>query len=132
MSDHAISNAKGWLSEIVALVAALKAAEAADDHEAVDAKRQEIEEGPLSLQIRNGWYTPGDPDKGGPAEFELLLSTGGPALRVVGELDEHAQPWGTPRLQWQDWGTPWTDYHETTDEDDEALSAYAACFYFGE
>lgn len=96
-----------------------------------DEIREEIEQSPLSVQVRGGWYSPGDEDKGGsPEEFEILLSTGGPALRMIGDLDDYGQP-DNPRLQWQDWGTPWTD-HETTTEEDEALEEFAGCFYFGE
>lgn len=94
--------------------------------------RREIEESALSVQVRGSWYNPGDPDKGGSAEeFEILLSTGGPALRIIGQLDDYGQVYGEPRLQWQDWGTPWTD-HDTSTEEDKAIAEFAGCFYFGE
>lgn len=50
----------------------------------------------------------------------VLLSTGGPALRIIGGLDEYGQP-NEPRLQWQDWGTPWTDHHISEESEREAL-----------
>ncbi|USN15623.1 hypothetical protein KIKIMORA_05050 [Brevundimonas phage vB_BpoS-Kikimora] len=98
-----------------------------------DAVRQEIIESVLSVQVRDGWRDPGprDPeDRDGAEEFQILLSTGGPALRLRGELGT----WGDPsnaRLQYQDWGTPWTDY-PTSYEEDEAIRTWLGAFYFGE
>jgi hypothetical protein len=131
-TNHAIENAKGWTASIVELVEKLNLARDEDDSDKIEEIEQEIHEGPLSLQVRGGWYQPGDESKGGGAEeFELLLSTGGPALRLIGELDEYGQPFGKVRLQWQDWFTPWTE-HETTTDENVALYTYANCFYFGE
>jgi hypothetical protein len=163
MSDHAISNAKNWLSDIVEMVTDLAEAEKSDEiecgqcegtgttqsasngkdeecpvcdgsgyiarEEDADSIRDRIQEGPLSLQVRTGWHQPGEDAK--PEEFELLLSTGGPALRLIGELDQ-GQPYGTLRLEWQDWGTPWTPLYDTSPAEDAALFAYAGCFYFGD
>jgi hypothetical protein len=95
-----------------------------------DAVRERIQESVLSVEVRSAWYNPGDPDcrDMAPEEFQILLTTGGPALRLCGELDEHCQPTRAV-LQFQDWGTPWTDYY-TGDMD--TLLAFASCFYFGE
>lgn len=90
---------------------------------------QRIHEDPLSLDVRSDWYAPGDSDKGGaPSEFRLLLGTGGPAVRIIGELNEHGEP-TSATLQTQDWFTQWTDYREA---DEEMLLTYCRCFYFGE
>ncbi len=59
--------------------------------------------------------------------FELLLCTGGPAVRIMGELDEHGEP-DRAWLEVQDWGTPWTEYYETGVG--ELCLKYAQCFYF--
>jgi hypothetical protein len=139
--NHAISNARGWLATICEAMDAFKALEEGDAESVtldgdtfddLDDLRQRIEEGPLSIQVRGGWHTPGDPDGSKAEEYEILLSTGGPALRIIGELDEYCQPYGTPQLQWQDWFKPWTDYNETTTEEDESLALYVRQFYFGE
>jgi hypothetical protein len=93
--------------------------------------RERIQEDALSLEVRSDWYSPGadaDDDARKPAEFCLLLTTGGPAVRIVGDLDEHGEP-SRPRLQVQDWGKPWTEY---LDADSAVLLAYCQCFYFGE
>ena len=60
-------------------------------------------------------------------KFEILLTTGGPAVRIMGELDggEPCRAW----LETQDWGTPWAQYFPA---DQGTLLAYARCFYFGE
>jgi hypothetical protein len=98
----------------------------AGEFENADQVRERIEEGPLSVQVRSGWYSPGSEDTT-PEEFEILLSTGGPALRIIGDLDR-GQP-ERPRLQYQDWGTPWTELH---DVDRDKLQTWCACFYFGD
>lgn len=97
-----------------------------------DEANERIQQDPLSLQVRSGWYTPGnrsDSSDHEPAEeFEILLSTGGPATRIIGELDESGEP-TRARLQAQDWGTVWTDYVQA---DQDTLLSYCRCFYFGE
>jgi hypothetical protein len=101
--------------------------EAAGDCESQDDARQRIEEDPLSLEVRSDWHSPGtDSDD---TEFCLLLGTGGPAVRIIGELD-HGQP-TKATLQTQDWFTPWTDV-DTSNEDDDALLTYCQVFYFGD
>ena len=165
MSDHAISNAKGWLETIIEETTALREAEESDTiecgqcegtgetqsasnledeecpvcdgtgeidrEEDADTIRERIEQGPLSVEVRGGWHSPGSEVGRKPDEYRILLTTGGPALQLVGDLDEYAEPYGTPRLQWQDWGTPWSDYI-TNEEQDKALDFYARLFWFGE
>ena len=82
----------------------------------------QMRETPLSLEVRSGWTDPGE--KPEPAEFRLLLSWGGPALRLVGSLTDS---YGADNcsLQHQDWGTPWTHLPTTADE-------YAALEWFAE
>ena len=92
-----------------------------------DDARQRIEEDPLSVQVRSDWHEPGDQDP--PQEYMILLCTGGPATRIIGDLDEHGEP-ESAKLQYQDWFTAWTVYPLTDDEEDYLLD-YARCFYFG-
>jgi len=99
---------------------------AAGDCESREDAEQRIQEDPLSLEVRTGWYTPGGEAE--VEEFNILLSTGGPAVRILGELSG-----GEPRrayLQVQDWFTPWTDYIEPGTAD--TILTYAQQFYFGE
>lgn len=92
-----------------------------------EAVRERIQESPLSVEVRDDWRSPGD-DSGGPVEFKILLSTGGPALRIMGELDGNNEP-SRAWLEYQDWGTPWTQYF---DVEQSTLLAFCQCFYFGE
>lgn len=93
--------------------------------------RERIQEGPLSVEVRSPWYTPGaDEYSRNPEDFRILLSTGGPALQIRGELSEHGEPtraW----LEYQDWGTPWTEYHGDGCSHDDLLT-YCKQFFFGE
>jgi len=94
-----------------------------------DECRERIAESPLSVEVRSDWHTPGDEDAAQPAEYMILLSTGGPALRIVGDLSQHCEP-TSARLEYQDWGTPWTEYI-VTGSDHYALMTFVGCFYFG-
>lgn len=99
--------------------------EARGEAEDFDDAQQRISEDPLEVTVREGWHEPGAECE--PGEFCILLTTGGPAVRIMGELDN-----GHPTrayLQVQDWGTPWTDYLEA---DSDVLLTYAQQFYFGE
>lgn len=99
----------------------------AGDCEDQDAARQRIEEDALSVEVRSDWH--GLNETLEPAEFCILICTGGPAVRIIGELNQHREPCSA-RLQYQDWGTPWTELLEGVDHD--ALIDYASVFYFGE
>lgn len=130
MSDnHARSSAIATFKSILDAVSAL------DTPEKYDEASEEIQNMPLSVSIRSGWYAPGSADNA-PEEFEILLSTGGPACRIHGTLDDHAEPISA-ELQHQDWGTPWTFCYPNGDEvaDDidveETLLTFARQFYYG-
>lgn len=99
-----------------------------DLQESAENVRERIQGSPLSVQVRSGWRSPGD-DHGDPEEFEILLSTGGPALRIRGELGEHNQP-SRAWLEYQDWGTGWTEYHGEGLEH-SSLMTFCQQFYFG-
>ena len=87
--------------------------------------RQRIQEDPLSVEVRSDWASPGEELTAG--EFQILLCTGGPAVRIMGELNrgEPCRAW----LEYQDWGTPWTHYFGA---DSDTLCRYASFFFFGE
>jgi len=94
-----------------------------------DSARQAIEEDPLSVQLRSGWYSPGE--ESGAEEYEILLCTGGPACRITGDLGNFSQP-DRARIEYQDWFTPWIELVDITSEEREALLTYARVFYYGE
>ena len=89
---------------------------------------EQCREQPLSVQIRGGWYKPGDESE--PEEYEILLATGGPAVRITGNLGSYNKP-ADADIQGQDWFTPWESI-ETTSADDDALLWFASLFYYGE
>lgn len=151
--SHAEQNAEGWSDEITAawkafgfcveggegkyLSTEAKAVlkELGYDGTNRDAVAESIEdsmrEAPLSVDIREGWHSPGQSASMEPTEFQILLTTGGPALRIMGELDQ----WSQPARCWfeiQDWGTPWTRYYSRSAERATALRWFASLFYYGE
>lgn len=113
----AISNAE--------LVELLELEEIAQNFTGPDDVERAIDEHPLSVEVRSGWTTPGEELKA--EEFCILLCTGGPAVRIIGELDYCGEPvraW----IEYQDWGTPWTQFFGA---DQSVLVSYAGRFFFG-
>lgn len=122
--NHGLEQAKAQMASIKEMVEILEATE--DDETAREKAETTIQEDPLSVEVRSDWVGDGSPLT--PAEYNILLSYGGPAVRIIGELDDNFEP-ETARLEYQDWGTPWTEYREA---DEVALLAYARCFYFAD
>lgn len=121
-----VRNQVGFSSDEADELAELTESATVDGERMEDAgqARERIHESILSVQVRSGW---GDPGADMVAEeFEILLTTGGPGLRIMGELDEHNEP-SRARLEYQDWGTPWTQYFNV---EQSTLLAFARCFYF--
>jgi hypothetical protein len=102
------------------------------DGESFDDLRDDLQtrvsEDPLSVEVRSDWHTPGWDS--GATEYAILLSTGGPACRIIGDLDSYGQPCSAT-LQFQDWYQPWQD-SPSADYDEDALIWYAQQFYYGE
>jgi hypothetical protein len=130
--NHAYDSADNWLTAIRELVANLQAAYDADARDgaqdAIDDTAQAIYEAPLSVEVRSDWH---DPVRVAVSvEYQILLSFGGPSVRITGDLDGDAQP-DTARLEYQDWGTPWTPY-ALTDEEREDVLTFAQQFHYGD
>ena len=123
-TDRAFDQAKAQLESIIEMVAALNTQ---DDDFVQEETRQAIQDDPLSVEVRSGWTILEAPLE--PAEYTILLCTGGPAVRIIGTLGRYQEP-DDARLEYQDWGIPWTPYPTTT-EDEDALVEYARQFYFG-
>jgi len=112
-------------SSITERIQALRQAEESGDYSLVEEARSVIEQ-VLSVEIRSGWVAALTLEGAEPEEYKILLATGGPGVRIVGDLDQ-----GQPRsatLQVQVWLTPWTDHRC----DEEILLEFASCFNFGE
>ena len=98
--------------------------EAAGDCENEEEAQQRIDGDPLSIEL-GGWWTPGaDPEA---TEYRILLGTGGPAVRIVGDLGQCNEP-NSARLEVQDWFKPWTEYPC----DEGVLLSYVSRLYLGE
>jgi hypothetical protein len=107
--------------ELAELIAAAGECESREDAE------QRIQEDPLSIEVRSGWTLLSEPLEA--EEFNILLSTGGPAVRIRGELSGNGNGPSRAWLEVQDWFTPWTQYFGASQD---VLLTYARCFYFGD
>lgn len=122
--QRAKSQALAEYKSIKDMMERLTSAKDDDEREEIE---QEIHESPLEVSVRGGWHGIGEEEEE-PQEYLILLSTGGPAVRITGELSR-GEP-STARLEYQDWFTPWVYVHEPSVEE-EVLLDYARQFYFG-
>ena len=135
-NQHAKDNAAAWWQTIQEQVAALdEAREASYDDLAADVAREAILESVLDVCVRGGWRAPGTRDDEPPEEYYVLLTTGGPALRIYGRLGSFNEPDLDPILQWQDWGALWSDWWPEGSADipyKDILRRWLEPFYFGD
>ena len=131
--EHARQQAKALLESIVEMMAALERArhDGPASYEGEELEADDLEERarelPLSVLVRSGWSAPGGNLIA--AEYEVLLCTGGPAVRIRGELSEYGEP-TTASLEAQDWFIPWEPV-AVTEEEGEFLLAFVTLFWFG-
>ena len=131
--EHARQQARAHLQSIVELMTAIESARLgglvlyADEWLSFDELEERAHELPLSVLVRSAWSEPGSELQ--QVEYEILLCTGGPAVRIRGDLSEHCEP-TSARLEAQDWFVPWEAQPTTTDED-WALVEFALLFWFG-
>src|SRR5260370_40566108 len=58
-----------------------------------ESRERIMSEGALEVSVRSDWYSAGGTqDDASPVEYRILLGTGGPVNRSVGELHQHGQP----------------------------------------
>ena len=106
------------------------------DLERLDAIREEdgdpFEEfGDVLLELKFGavWQA-GETDRQ-PSRFWALIGTGGPAMRIVGEINQYGEPEDC-RLEVQDWFQPWTDFETAAQVDLDAWAQDVAGVYWCE
>lgn len=87
-----------------------------------------ITENALEVCVRSDWHSPGDGDSNKPSEYYILLCTGGPAVRIIGGLNQYGEP-DSATLEYQDWGTPWEPFYPA---EESVLLEYSRYFFFGE
>ena len=95
-----------------------------------DTAREAIIDDVLSVEVRTDWHTVGAVEAAKPTHYKILLCWGGPAVQIVGTLDDSNQP-DSAALQYQDWFTEWMDY-SLTDEEEQMVMKYAQQCYFDE
>ena len=137
---HAITNARGQLESIKELYREYQEAESNDDYEAQEILREQAQEEALSVEFRSGWTH--DLNDMKPEQFKILLSTGGPACQIIGDLNQYQEAiYYSIKIQYQDWGTPWeslqlnshyANQNSNITPDREALEWFCRCYYFGE
>ena len=131
--NHALNNAIGHIESIVENYEKLSYLEnlnptTMEQEVEIEQIRESILNTPLSIQVRSGWTSLNESFE--PKEFNILLSWGGPSLRIIGDLNEYKEP-ENPVLQFQDWFTKWEDL-EINRQQYDALVWYCSQFYFGE
>ena len=135
-TETSLAQAYAQLESIKEMVDELETAERSNDgsgYSAIEDAEHAIHESALSVQVRSGWHVPSEVLRFEAAEYEILLCTGGPAVRIVGELNQDGEP-VTATLEHQHWFTPWTrvDLRASTVLNAEGVMlTYANQFYFG-
>lgn len=124
-TERSESQAIAQMESIAGMIRTMRDAVEKNDDNAREEAEQAIHEDPLEVSVRSEWVSPGESLTA--REYLILLCTGGSAVRIVGDLNRYGEP-TSAKLEHQDWGTPWTTYHQA---DEEILLEYARCFYFG-
>ena len=134
--NHALNNAKGHIESIVEdyeKVSYLESLNPTTQEQEliIEETTQSILDSALSIEFRSGWYSSlyDRVRLGEPAEFKILLTWGGPALRIIGEIENYYAV--NPKLQYQNWFEPWIDL-EITESQEKALNWFCNKFYFGD
>lgn len=115
-TEHAKRSAVAYMEEITEMANTLS-------HDEFYEKAMEM---PLSVEYRSSWQpvnTQLVPD-----EFQILLCWGGPAVRIVGDI-YMGEP-RSARLEYQDWGTEWTQLYIDADREQPLLDRFCNCFLF--
>ena len=138
-TDGAEQQARAHLDSIAAIMAAIEAAEKSSDGEATyegevydpDSLRAMAQGFALAVSVTDSSYSPGDPDRGEPERYEILLCVGGPSVRIVGQLGPDCEP-ANAGIEYRRWFASWIMYRDTTAAEDATLEAFARLFWFGE
>lgn len=112
--NRAQEQAQLQLNSIQDMLKRLELARATDNDDDIELVTGEIENDALAINVTK--------------YYEILLCTGGPAVRITGILDEHEVP-SSVRLEYQDWFTRWIEY-PLNDKQETALLEYANHYYF--
>ena len=126
------SSAASRLSHIIDLHTSFLEKEFYEEGEDCEQIEEEVHEMPLSVEVRSDWYSQLTTAIPTPSEFRILLSTGGPAVQIVGEISHHGEP-ECIKVEYQDWFLPWKALPNFDDNRvAKALEWFCSRFYFGE
>ena len=125
--NNAYNQAIAQMESISEMIRSYREAQEIECYAVMEAVEDEIMNDPLEISVRSLWMPLGMPME--VDEVRILLCTGGPAVQIVGDLDEHGGIYGQPRLEYQDWFTPWTNCPLTDDQRKDLLD-YCAMFNF--
>ena len=128
MSKHSEQQAQAQYEYIAELIERIHDAQASDDNKNLESVQHENWENPLSVLVRADWQQLNDVLE--ITEFQILLCTGGPAVKIEGELDQYHQP-ESCRLYHQDWFEQWEEWPQDSDQE-AILLEYCQQFYFGD
>lgn len=106
------------------LVELLREARQRNDDRALDCAFDGIHASALRVEVRSAWMPIGVALVS--AEFRLTLRGCGASVRLIGILDQYAEP-AKARLQYRSWRTTWTDW---TGAHEAQLLEYARAFAF--
>jgi len=123
-ATQAEMNKLGWGDEMQAELEELE--DDADGCTNLDDAERALLESALDVGVRSGWTNPAE--KLEASEFMILLSTGGPSVRIVGELDAHGIP-DRAWIEYCNWGITWRELCAITSEERELILAYCQHFF---
>ena len=123
--DHGLEAARSQFEKIAGLVLALQSADVFARQDA----EERIHGDALEVMIRSSWHAPGRDGVDVPIEYCILLCTGGPVVRIVGDLNKYGEP-VSARIEHQDWFNPFEIWVGNCGSVEKILLAYARCFNF--
>lgn len=132
-TEHRAGNA--WrqagheLLEIMRLWQQSQRHERAGNNQMADVIRTKCLEYAAGTSVRSGWVD--SPDAMSAEYFRIELAGGGPCVRITGSLDRYNDPCD-PKLEYQDWGTPWLEFRLLNDMEKNAVQWFTYQFYWGQ
>ncbi len=128
MSQNSKQSALATFDHIEEMLDNLQSAREKGDNSDQEEAVREIHESPLEVRVRSGWEQPDEYHESNPKEFEILMATGGPAVKITGQLDANGHPTNA-NLKHQDWHEEWQRVDLSPTNLDKLID-FASHFYF--
>lgn len=124
MDPHTTEACRNWLSEIREWAG--RRPQTGDTDDWLEERPE-----PLSIRVRSPWLDNGTKLELPLGEYEILLATGGPAVRLISTLDEDSETVPvTAFMEGQNWFEPWERFTDASAEDSAAILLYVQSFYY--